>query len=122
MSLRILSLEDVAYDVELMERELRKASIEYELKRVDTKEEFLAALTEFNPDIILADYHLDNGDCGLSAVATLRANRSVPIPAVVITADHSSEVAGRVNAAGCDILRKPVKPAELRALVTHLVR
>ena len=76
----------------------------------------------FYPDIILADYHLDNGDCGLSAVATLRANRTVPIPAVVITADHSSEVGGKVNAAGCEILRKPVKPAELRALVTHLVR
>jgi CheY-like chemotaxis protein len=76
----------------------------------------------FYPDIILADFHLDNGDCGLSAVATLRAGRAAAIPAVVITADHSSEVAGRVDAAGCEILRKPVKPAELRALVTHLVR
>lgn len=76
----------------------------------------------FRPDIILADFHLDNGESGLAAVALLRGGANVPIPAVVITADHSSEVADQVGAAGCEILRKPVKPAELRALVTHLVR
>jgi two-component system, sensor histidine kinase len=85
-------------------------------------EKLIADEPSFYPDIILADFHLDNGDCGLSAVAALRAGRSAAIPAVVITADHSSDVAGKVDAAGCEILRKPVKPAELRALVTHLVR
>lgn len=76
----------------------------------------------FVPDIIFADFHLDHGECGLAAVDALRAGRPLAIPAIVITADHSSQVAEAVSAAGCEILRKPVKPAELRAFVTHLVR
>ncbi len=75
----------------------------------------------FRPNIILADFHLDAGDSGLAAVARLRRAAGVPIHAVVITADHSREVSEAVEAAGCEILRKPVKPAELRALITHLV-
>jgi len=76
----------------------------------------------FKPDIILADFHLDHGECGLAAVEALRAGRALLVPAIVITADHSMQVAEAVSAAGCEVLRKPVKPAELRALVTHLVR
>ncbi|MCC7250731.1 hybrid sensor histidine kinase/response regulator [Hyphomicrobium sp.] len=76
---------------------------------------------EFRPEIILADFHLDAGESGLTAVARLREAAGAAIPTVVITADHSREVSEAVAAAGCEILRKPVKPAELRALITHLV-
>lgn len=75
----------------------------------------------FRPDIVLADFHLDHGECGLASVARLREVQRADLPAIVITADPSSEVSDAVAAAGCEILRKPVKPAELRALVTHLV-
>jgi signal transduction histidine kinase len=81
----------------------------------------IAAEPGFRPDIILADFHLDNGEQGLDAVARLRVASPVSIQAIVITADHSAEVSEAVAAAGCEILRKPVKPAELRALITHLV-
>lgn len=84
-------------------------------------EQLIGDEPDFQPDIILADFHLDHGDCGLTAVSRLREAGGVPIQAIVITADHSAEVADAVTAAGCEILRKPVKPAELRALVTHLV-
>ncbi len=91
MSLRILSLEDVAYDVELMERELRKASIEYELKRVETREQFLAALTEFQPDIILADYSLPQFSA-LEALKLLHGERNTT-PVILVTGSHSEEAA-----------------------------
>jgi signal transduction histidine kinase len=84
-------------------------------------EAIIASEPGFRPDIILADFHLDNGEQGLDAVARLRGASSVPIQAIVITADHSAEVSDAVASAGCEILRKPVKPAELRALITHLV-
>lgn len=84
-------------------------------------EALLQSEPDFRPNIILADFHLDAGESGLAAVARLREARGMPIQAVVITADHSREVAEAVAAAGCEILLKPVKPAELRALVTHLV-
>lgn len=73
------------------------------------------------PSIILADYHLDDDECGLTGVAALRSAFGDSIPAVVITADHGPESAAAVKAAGCELLCKPVRPAELRALMRHLL-
>jgi PAS domain S-box-containing protein len=84
-------LEDVAYDVELMERELRKEGIDYELKRVDTREQFLAALTEFRPDIILADYSLPQFSA-LEALKLLQ-HQKVTVPVILVTGSHSEEAA-----------------------------
>lgn len=91
MSLRILSLEDVAYDVELMERELRKEGIQYELKRVDTRDAFLAALNDFRPDIILADYSLPQFSA-LQALKLLQKHKST-VPVILVTGSHSEEAA-----------------------------
>lgn len=91
MSLRILSLEDVAYDVELLERELKKAAIEYELLRVETKEQFLKALTEFRPEIILADYSLPQFSA-LEALKLLQQQKST-VPVILVTGSHSEEAA-----------------------------
>jgi DNA-binding NtrC family response regulator len=91
MSLRILSLEDVAYDVELMQRELRKANIDYELRRVETREDFLAALNEFQPDIILADYSLPQFSA-LEALKLLQQHKST-VPVILVTGSHSEEAA-----------------------------
>lgn len=64
---RILILEDVVADAELIEHELRKAAIEFVSKRVDTREAFLKELKDFAPDIILADFTLPLFD-GISAL------------------------------------------------------
>jgi CheY-like chemotaxis protein len=74
-----------------------------------------------HPDIILADYHLDEGANGLDAVRALRAKAGAHIPAIIITADRSPAVADAVRELGCELLLKPVKPAELRALMLHLL-
>lgn len=73
------------------------------------------------PDIILADYHLDDGMIGLDAIKALRDRFGPNIPAVVVTGDRSQSVAADVTAARCELLHKPTKPAELRALMTHLL-
>ncbi|MCJ2137824.1 hybrid sensor histidine kinase/response regulator [Methylobacterium sp. J-026] len=73
------------------------------------------------PDILVLDYHLDDGACGLDVAAYLRGLRADPLPAIVTTADHSAAVEARVTAAGAELVRKPVKPAQLRALLTHML-
>ncbi len=73
------------------------------------------------PDVVLADYHLDEGETGLAALKEVRRLAGGDIPAVVLTADHSTAVAADVLAAGCELMHKPIKPAELRALMTHLL-
>ena len=73
------------------------------------------------PDIVLADYHLDDGQTGIAALKEVRRLAGHDLPAVVLTADRSPAVAADVLAAGCELMHKPIKPAELRALMTHLL-
>jgi CheY-like chemotaxis protein/anti-sigma regulatory factor (Ser/Thr protein kinase) len=73
------------------------------------------------PDIILVDYHLDEGT-GLQAVAALRTEMGPQIPVIIITADPSAEVQREARRRGCALLRKPLKAAALRALMYQLSR
>ena len=73
------------------------------------------------PDIILADYHLD-GENGLEVVARLRERFGAAVPAVLVTADRSTEVRQAAEELDIHVLNKPVKPAALRSLITRLGR
>ncbi len=73
------------------------------------------------PDIALADYHLDLGELGTGAIRRLREAFGARFPAIVITADRATEIADEARSLGCDVLYKPVRPAELRALMQHLL-
>jgi signal transduction histidine kinase/CheY-like chemotaxis protein len=88
--------------------------------QVATASGLAEALTRLDPppDIVIADYHLDDGD-GLAAIAAVRAALGAPIPAVLATADRSVEVRDACAAADIALLNKPVKPAPLRALLTR---
>ncbi|WP_366935648.1 NahK/ErcS family hybrid sensor histidine kinase/response regulator [Aestuariivirga sp.] len=84
-------------------------------------EEALAALAaaDGKVDMILADYHLNNED-GISVIRALRTRARRPIPAVLITADRTPAVADLAVAHDVHLLRKPVKPAALRAAMSHV--
>ncbi|MBK1838204.1 PAS-domain containing protein [Azospirillum sp. YIM B02556] len=73
------------------------------------------------PDLLIADYHLDDGVLGVDEVARLRAACGRILPAVIVTANRTPELADEAKAAGCLVLNKPVKPAQLRAVMTGLV-
>lgn len=77
------------------------------------------AQAKLTPDVILADYHLDD-ETGLDAVVSVRKAASADIPAVFITADHSPEVERELRERGFALLRKPLKAASLRAVMTQL--
>ncbi|MHB0867162.1 MAG: HD-GYP domain-containing protein [Thermoleophilia bacterium] len=59
---RILILEDVCEDGELMMRELRQTDMKFESVCVRTRDEFLKELEEFSPNLILSDYSLPSYD------------------------------------------------------------
>lgn len=77
------------------------------------------AAAENKIDMILADYHLNNED-GISVIRTLRTRARRPIPAMLITADRTPAVADLAVAHDVHLLRKPVKPAALRAAMSHV--
>jgi CheY-like chemotaxis protein len=72
------------------------------------------------PDIVVADYHLDGNDRGVTAIAAVRA--ILPgIPALVVTADQSPQTAEAVRAIRAMLLQKAISPGRLRASVSHLL-
>jgi len=73
------------------------------------------------PDIMLVDYHLDRGVSGLQLAEEMQSLWGSKIPSIVITADHTQDAHTAANARGCKILRKPVKPAALRAVMNSVL-
>lgn len=83
--------------------------------------EALAAVQDRPIDLLLADYHLADGDTGDCVVQRVRSACGRNIPAAIITADRTPELKDGLTAAGLPILTKPVKPAQLRALMGRLL-
>ena len=73
------------------------------------------------PEIVLADYHLDQQSTGCDAIQSLRQHFAREIPAAILTADHSDETRALLRAQHLPILNKPVKPNRLRALMIGLL-
>ncbi len=81
----------------------------------------LTALAGRRPDVVLTDYHLDEGASGLEVLAAVRQAFDPGIPAAVVTADRGEAVRDSVAAAGARLAYKPLRPGALRALLGHLV-
>jgi len=67
----VLLLEDNDSDAGLLERELRKAGIDFTIHRVETQSDYVRALSEKKPSLIISDYTLPEFD-GLSALGLAR--------------------------------------------------
>jgi CheY-like chemotaxis protein len=72
----------------------------------------------FRPDVLLVDYHLDEGN-GIDAVMSLRKELNSGIPAALITADRSPTVREEARAKTIQVFNKPLKPAALRAFLAQ---
>jgi signal transduction histidine kinase len=89
--LRILMLEDLIADAELVRHELRRGQVAFTLHRVETEAEFLQALADDHPNLILADYSLPTFD-GLSALA-LTLERAPDVPFIFVSGTLGEELA-----------------------------
>jgi Na+/proline symporter/signal transduction histidine kinase/ActR/RegA family two-component response regulator len=74
--------------------------------------------TAGRPEVIIADYHLDEGD-GLAAITALRSELAADVLAVLVTADRSLALRNEARRLDIHVLNKPVKPAALRALLAQ---
>jgi CheY-like chemotaxis protein len=84
-------------------------------------EQALARLAEMEapPSVILADYHLNTGT-GAEAVKAISAAVGRDLPVVIITADRTPEVQREIRQLGLVLLRKPLKAAQLRAILSRI--
>jgi sigma-B regulation protein RsbU (phosphoserine phosphatase) len=98
--LRILHLEDVPTDAELVRRQLRDARFPFILRHAANRDEFVRALEDFHPDVILADYSLPDFD-GLSAIQLAR-KMDPDLPIIVVTGVLGDEAAVSMIKAGAN--------------------
>lgn len=73
------------------------------------------------PDIILCDYRLRDGRNGIEAVSLLRDAFGQDIAAALLTGDTAPDTIQAINASHLPVLHKPLKPAKLRAFLSHLL-
>lgn len=75
---------------------------------------------ERQPDVIISDFRLRDGDTGLTVVHQLRLAAGREIPACLISGDTDPGLLLSVREAGLTLLHKPVRPAKLRSLIRRL--
>jgi PAS domain S-box-containing protein len=117
---RLLILEDRVTDAELCQEELRRAGLHFTARRVETQAGFEAALGEFHPDLILADFVLPGAFDGLVALELAQA--ALPrVPFVFVSGAIGEERAVeaiKLGASDCVLKDRlgRLGPAVLRAL------
>jgi PAS domain S-box-containing protein len=109
--LRILILEDVPTDAELMIEELAEAGMGFVPKRVATKASFVNAIAKFCPDIILSDYSLPSFD-GLAALKIAR-EKCPDVPFIFVSGALGEEMA-------IDLLKKGATDYVLKNRLSRL--
>ncbi len=110
--LKILILEDVQFDVELIEYELRREGIKFISKQVEIEEEFIKGINEFKTDIILADHSLPKFD-GVSALEITK-EIAPEIPFIFVSGKIGDEFA-------VDMLKKGATDYVFKNNLTKLV-
>lgn len=102
---KILILEDVPTDADLVERELRRNGVEFISARAETRDDFVRKLKEFQPDLILSDYMLPQFT-GMEALLIVKEN-SPYTPFIIVTGSINEEVAvDCINAGAWDYVTK----------------
>jgi PAS domain S-box-containing protein len=90
-NLKILHLEDMATDAELVGLELKRAKIGFQKLDVDNKADYVKALDEYQPDIVLSDHSLPSFN-SVEALDILK-RKGLHIPFILVTATISEEFA-----------------------------
>jgi signal transduction histidine kinase len=73
------------------------------------------------PAAVIADYRLREGENGIAAIGKIRAAHGAAIPGVIVTGDTAPDRLREAEASGYHLLHKPVRPIQLRALLSFLL-
>ncbi|MCU7837046.1 MAG: transporter substrate-binding domain-containing protein [gamma proteobacterium symbiont of Taylorina sp.] len=76
----------------------------------------------YQPDLVLMDYRLDNGIKGTEVIPLLLTELQMDVPVIIISADTAADVIEEINQTGFQLLHKPVSPAVLRMSIQKKLR
>jgi signal transduction histidine kinase/DNA-binding response OmpR family regulator len=98
--LKVLILEDVLSDAELIKFEIARSNIQFSDLIVDEENDYIRAICTFQPDIILSDYILPSFT-GMEALSY--RNKCAPqIPFILVTGSLNEETAVEIMKQGAD--------------------
>lgn len=119
-NLKILVLEDMEDDLELIEYILGEANLKFTTKRVENREQFVTALKKDRVDVILSDHALPqfNSDEALS----LYRESGLKIPFILVTGAVSDEFAVNSLKQGADDYVLKSNLTRLPAAIVNAVR
>ena len=72
-------------------------------------------------DILIVDYHLDDGINGLDVAGQVNHLRTEPLPVLMITANYNKSLQKEIKAHGLLLLHKPVKAIKLKTSMLYLL-
>jgi two-component system, sensor histidine kinase len=87
---------------------------------VDSIEEAIDAVRQTRPDLLISDYRLRGHRNGSEAIALLRAELGVDLPALLITGDTAPERLREAQSSGVPLLHKPTSAALLHRKLVEL--
>src|SRR5258706_290097 len=98
--IRILFVEDVESDAELALRELKRAGLAFQSRRVETESDFRRELRDFKPDIIISDFSLPTFSG--AAALTIARGSNAGIPFIFLSGTIGEDAAVEAMKAGAD--------------------
>ena len=120
--LRILQVEDDAADAERIQGELARTGLSATFRRVNTKDDFVRAVAEFGPDVVISDHSLGSFDAR-AVLQHLRAVRSTTPLVVVSGAMGEQLIVSYIKAGASDFVSKTnlsrLRPAVETALAVR---
>lgn len=118
--LRVMIVDNEALILEAMDSLI--ASWGAECTGFLTTEAALQAVRDgYIPQMLIADYRMPGKYNGCQLVAEIRALLA-DVPALIVTGDTSDEVVEEFRRERLDYLHKPIKPAQLRMLVSRALK
>ncbi|TXR53366.1 hybrid sensor histidine kinase/response regulator [Reinekea thalattae] len=73
------------------------------------------------PELVIIDFHLNNEVTGLEVIDRWQQSWMQQTPVIVITADYTDEVRHATKDKGYYLLKKPIRPLQLKALLEKIL-
>lgn len=116
---RVLIVEDDPMTLSLLSQ-MVNAFGEYEIVSCRSAKEAIEKLISWQPDVILSDFMMDNGD-GIDLLNNVRGDYGKEIPFVFITCVNINAFSPLIsNEVNINILPKPLKIGSLREMFNKL--
>ncbi len=73
-------------------------------------------------DLLIADYHLDDGKNGVDAARSISQRMPSELSVLMITANYNKDLKQEIRELGYILMNKPVKPLKLKTTLLHLLK